>query len=362
MTTQKLRGKISPIIRLTDKCNLRCKYCYVGDSNRESMHAKTLKLIISELGTVSDQLNFIWHGGEPLLAGLHTYRKIIQEQKKLSNGLQIKNRLQSNGTLINKRYIDFFKKNNFGVGVSVDGPDYLHDLNRIFPDGSGTHETIMKNIGVIRKTNPYAKTSCIAVLSKSNLKGITDVYDFFQIEGLRFKLNPIAVTKDSALGITGKEYGASLIRLYDHIVATKGTVECRTLEEFRNGVTKGSVRECFFRGECSRDFIGFDPLGNVYNCSRFASHTDTAIGNIHDMPLIELLQNEKYLTLKRNPDELGCSACYWKSICNGGCSYEAYASYGNPHRKTPFCDGHKMIFDHIAAKEGAVMTQKLPFT
>lgn len=124
------------IVKLTNGCNLNCSYCYHRrDSNRDMRHS----LSFSDLETMIQNLlqhneheaEFIWHGGEPLLTGIDTFKFIVERQKRHNTKkLLIRNSVQTNGTLLDDAYIQFFKENDFSIGISIDGPFDMHTSER----------------------------------------------------------------------------------------------------------------------------------------------------------------------------------------------------------------------------------------
>ena len=123
-------------------CNLDCQYCYYLDKeqlypNGESftMTKELLEEYISQHieATKEDLIMFSWHGGEPTLLGLDYFQKIIRFQEKYKpSNKKIINGIQTNGTLLDKETVGFFKENNFGIGISLDGPQFIHDKNRFY--------------------------------------------------------------------------------------------------------------------------------------------------------------------------------------------------------------------------------------
>jgi len=352
-------SKITSIVRLSNNCNLACKYCYVIDKSNNLIQNEALEKIIHESATITDNVNYLWHGGEPLLAGLDTFKQICEIQDKLGEDIKITNKIQTNGILLDKKFLSFFKRKNFKIGLSLDGPEKLHDAMRVFPDGSGTHKKVMRSINLMKKM--HMDFGCILILNKTNYESITQIYDFYNKEKIRFKLNPVILEINSPYGITAAEYGTALIRLYDHMKGVENGINCKTIDYLRNGVTKGCTEECTYQKDCHKHFVGFDTNGDVYPCNRFVGHKRMAMGNIHKKHLTTIFKSDKYMKLERKPKKLGCNLCYWKNICNGGCGYESYTTYGTLHSKTSFCESYKMIFEHIASREGAVMTEQMPF-
>lgn len=122
-------------------CNLDCKYCFYKclSSNREEyskgfMKNETLeKLIKNAIEYADGYLTFAFQGGEPMLARMDFYHKVVELKKLYSRNkrnLVIENTLQTNGVLIDRQWAEFFKKNNFLIGLSINGPKEIHDNGR----------------------------------------------------------------------------------------------------------------------------------------------------------------------------------------------------------------------------------------
>ena len=120
-------------------CNLDCTYCYYLDKaaqygGREAvMSDELLELYVRQYIEANDvpTVQFCWHGGEPLLLGIDFYARAMELQRKYAGGKRIENTLQTNGTLVNERWCELFAANNFLVGLSLDGPEDIHDAFRL---------------------------------------------------------------------------------------------------------------------------------------------------------------------------------------------------------------------------------------
>ena len=119
-------------------CNLDCDYCYyLGKADlyggrQPKMSDELLERYISQYieAVQVPVVTFCWHGGEPLLAGLDFYEKAVAIQNRYRGNKQIENSLQTNGLLITPEWCDFFRSNNFLIGLSLDGPKDIHDAYR----------------------------------------------------------------------------------------------------------------------------------------------------------------------------------------------------------------------------------------
>jgi uncharacterized protein len=120
------------IIKGTRRCNLRCSYCHDWRPQGSAMSIDMLRTVVARaLSARHRHVDFTWHGGEPLLLGRAFYSEALKlEGEFRRDGQAVENAVQTNGTLLDDRWCEFFAENQFHVGVSVDGPEDIHDLTR----------------------------------------------------------------------------------------------------------------------------------------------------------------------------------------------------------------------------------------
>ena len=151
-------------------CNLDCHYCYYLDKavqyggRQAVMSDELLELYVKQYIEANEvpTVQFCWHGGEPLLLGVDFYRKAMDFQQKYADGKKIENILQTNGTLVDEAWCDLFAGNNFLVGISLDGPQDIHDAFRLTKGGRPTFERVMRTIEMFqqmrRRYLPFKRT------------------------------------------------------------------------------------------------------------------------------------------------------------------------------------------------------------
>lgn len=349
-----LSNQITAIVRLTEICNLRCRYCYVGETTSRQMSAEVLRKVVTETLDECENVRFLWHGGEPLLAGLDTFKLIVKLQEPYQEIRKVQNRVTINGTLLKKEWTDYFKSNKFRVSVSLDGPADIHDANRRYHNGASSFKEALEAIEALKDNQIFVRA--VSILTKKSIGREKEIYAFFNKHGINFRTNPPSAANDSSLSITAKEFGKSMIEFYNCMMESPNGVEVRPANDYRDGVTRGVVHNCT-NMNCFKRILGFDTVGNVYNCNRFASHSNMAAGNIYSSTLSEIFSSDKFHKMERMPNKIGCEDCMWKHICNGGCGHAAYLANGDLYTKTPFCEGRKMIFKHIAKHEGFVSVE-----
>ena len=171
------------------RCNLNCGYCYyldkddtLPDVGAERMSDELLEEFTRQYiaGQDVDSILFNWHGGEPALLGLDFYRKAVQLQEKYAGTKTINNDFQTNGTLFNDEWCEFFKQNNFWIGLSLDGPPHLHDRVRRGKGDTPTCEQVCRAARLLQKHEvPF---NVLTVVSSANAKYPDEVYQFLTEE------------------------------------------------------------------------------------------------------------------------------------------------------------------------------------
>ncbi len=142
------------------RCNMHCDYCYYLEKGQYSEHERQTRMSYDLLETLIKEtigaaegpvVSFVWHGGEPTIAGLDFYKKVVElERKYLPSGWQVWNNLQTNGFMMNDLWCRFLKENQFDVGVSFDGSARVHDQNRHDLKGGATQIRILRSIQRLR--------------------------------------------------------------------------------------------------------------------------------------------------------------------------------------------------------------------
>jgi uncharacterized protein len=346
---------MSVIVKPTHECNLQCTYCYVLDeAERGRMSDQTLRRTIEEVVENSeDSVNFIWHGGEPLLMGLDFFKKIKELQSPYQKKTRISNGIQTNGTLVNQDLIDFIAKaRDFYLGFSLDGPKCVSDLTRRGHNSEGAFEKIFNGIRLAKQSRAYVGDGAIAVLNKKNLKHLAKIYNFFNRERIPLKLNHIIDINDSKHGISPRSYANSMICLFDEWFQDQDAIEVDPFTQIIGNLLTGSPSGCNFRRSCRGDFISIGPQGDIYPCGRFDGNSKYKMGNINERGgLKKALKSEVELSLRKRGEETmpSCKPCEYLTLCYSGCPHNALVG-GDISRKDPFCEGYKSLYSHIKLK------------
>ncbi len=296
--------------------------------------------------------DFIWHGGEPLLAGFDFYSEAVRLQKESSNGIKYNNAFQTNGTLINDAWINFIKDNKFQVSISLDGPKIINDKTRLNNKGKSTFENVMQKINLLRKKN-ISFGICAVLHQGAEGKG-KELYDFFAKERLPFKIIPLncsggAKSHYDNIGLTPKQYADIWISLFDLwlVASDKNYINCQNFSHEMAAVISGVPVDCAGKPSCSKFTIATAPDGNVYPCATFSSDSKWCYGNINENSLDKLMSIDAANKLLSRKLDTSCQSCKWGHICHGGCPSRALSYFETIHKKDYFCSAMQKIYSHI---------------
>lgn len=338
------------IISVTKSCPLRCQYCYVHSKNEQKMSLPTVFRIIDELlkinkGPVNE---IIWHGGEPLAMGLPFYQSVCDYLAEHYPDKRVVHKIQTSGVLITQEWVDFFKKYNFEVGVSLDGPQFIHDRQRLTQAGKPTFQKVCHGVKLLRDSG--LKPGFIAVITRNSLPYSQEIFDFFYSNSWQFSFAKVSCGEGCIenLSITAEEYACFYGEMLEHFLQQpefrlKVVPIFHHVMSFIKGATVGL---CANEKNCAGSYLSFAPDGSVYNCNRFVDYPEMAFGNILHQPLEEILKSALRATFAHRAKQLSkvCAKCNYKVVCNGGCPSEQYVKTGSIMGKSAECEVNSLIF------------------
>lgn len=332
-------------------CNLGCRYCYFLEKmelypKRETvMPENILEQVIREGIEAQDvpEVTFTWHGGEPLLAGLPFFRKAVSLQKRYSRGKKIINTIQTNGTLVNHEWAAFFRDNDFLVGLSLDGPEDVHDAFRRSQGSYGSFSRAMRGLECLRSRG-VAFNTLSTVNARSEGRG-EEIYAFLRSAGSRYlQFLPVSEPGDAAFNVSPEGFGSFLCDIFDRWV--RHDVGETFVSQFDAalccwcGLPPGT---CVFARTCS-DTLTVAHTGEVYCCDHFvdAAHR---LGTLAERSFREMMASPvraAFVTGKCDMLDDTCRKCPWLPACNGECPQHRS---GGVNR---LCRGYRMFFGHAA--------------
>jgi uncharacterized protein len=346
------------LMKVSERCPLECLYCYEGDKSPRVMDQKTLENSVRILETRNDvkSTSYIWHGSEPLTAGIEFYKKVRELQKPYEKHHVIKNGMQSNGVLLTPKLADFFIEENIGFGLSLDGPEHIHEKTRPYTNGRKTSfKDTMYAIELMSERGK--RPGVIAVLTKLSLPYLDEMYDFFKENKLNFKINPLIecgfAIGNQELALTNKEVTTSLTYLFDKWFLDQNNaarIEYGNMMSIAQAIfTKGGT-PCNMMENCQDSFLGIGAEGTIYPCSRYSS-PEFSYGNINEIPLFEDILNHplRQKLSQRYKQNKDCTSCDYDDICYSGCMHNAHNA-GDVMGKDPICGVNKVLYEHISGR------------
>lgn len=343
-------------------CNMKCSYCYYLETGRLYTSPHRYRMPKALLETFVRQyiaaspgpvVQFVWHGGEPTLAGLDFYRHAVELQKRyLPSGWTCWNNLQTNGLLLDDEWCSFLAEAHFDVGLSIDGTRLLHDAYRKDRRGRGTYERV---VAAIRRLQGHGvQPDLLCVVTSAAAKDPISVY-----RGLRdlntgwIQFIPVVQrTPDGQLtaeSVTGEAYGRFLCAVFDEwIHHDLGRLDVQFFAEMSLVWSGGTASVCWMAPSCGRVLI-VEHDGGVYSCDHFVT-PEHRIGDLETSPLSALVDSpvqRRFGDDKRGRLPAQCRACPWLVVCNGGCPKDrfALAEDGEPGLNY-LCSGLRRFFAH----------------
>jgi uncharacterized protein len=345
-------------------CNLDCHYCYYlkkehlypkGESFRMPDHILEEYIIQHIATSPGSVINFSWHGGEPTILGLDYFRKIVAVQRKHQPpNRRIINGMQTNGTLLDEDWCRFLAAAGFAVGLSLDGPQEMHDRYRVTKAQKPTHRQTMRGYKLLREHRIPCNILC--VVHAGNVQYPTQVYRFFkQIKAQYVEFLPLVEPQPDGEGgvshrtVPAEALGNFLCTIFDEWMSQD--IERVNVQIFEEAARTAFGQEhalCIFRETCG-DVPVVEHNGDFFSCDHFVD-TEHRLGNIQEASLVDFLESPaqrafgqaKLDTLPRS-----CQACEVRDMCHGGCPKDRilHAPDGE-ERLNYLCPGYKRFFTH----------------
>lgn len=363
------RGFTSMVKPVGSLCNMRCKYCYYLDKKslyggREPfMNDNLLEKYVQNTieGNNAPVIYFVWHGGEPLLAGKEFFKKAVKYQAIYGKGRKIENSIQTNGLLIDREWCSFFKDNNFLVGISIDGPQSIHDMHRLDAEGRGTWSRVMNAINLMYQTGTqYNTLSTINVHSEAKAD---EVYLFLRQISTFMQFLPVSElilgeticspdnleAKKAPWSVSARGFGEFMCRIFDiWVTHDVGSRFVQLFDATLANHLQVPPSICSLCEVCGTG-LTVEHNGDVYACDHFV-YPNYKLGNIQQTPLCELAASKKQFEfgiMKRESLSQQCRRCKYYTLCYGECPKHRFIRNENDdYSLNSLCSGYKMFFEH----------------
>ena len=338
-------------------CNMHCRYCFYNAiaEQRETafmgvMSGALLEQVIEAAFAYAEQYcGFAFQGGEPTLAGLPFFERAVELQKKHNKkNIRVSNAIQTNGYAVDDAWADFFKKNSFLVGLSLDGSADTHNMNRVDRAGEPTFNRVMRAASALSKHG--VSFNILSVVTGKNARNIEKTYHFFQKNGFaHLQFIPCMEPLNCERGcmpyhLGAKEYATFLIRLFDLWYRDYQKGQYVSIRHIDNLVSIARGREpeaCNMRGRCTLQFV-VEGDGSVYPCDFFV-YDNWRLGNIPEESLADMAQSDAAQRFLAASAELpsDCRECRFLHLCRNGCARDR--ENGQNH----YCSSYKEYFGYL---------------
>ncbi len=362
-------------------CNLACRYCYYTEKGnlyaqdspkgRYNMDDETLEEFIRQYITSHPDfhVSFTWHGGEPLMRPLSFYKQVIKLQQKYAGWRTIDNCIQTNGTLLTDEWCEFFRENNWLVGISIDGPQEFHDEYRRAVGGRPSFLKVMQGIRLLQKHG--VEWNAMGVVNDFNADYPLEVYHFLKEIGCRhlqfapiverFRPHPdgrhlASPSQDGAsnlapFSVSPQQYSHFYNTIFDEWV--RHDVGQTYVQLFDSTLARwiGSPPGVCMMAETCGHAAVIEHNGDVYSCDHFV-FPEYFLGNIHQKSISAMMNSGRQLEFglaKRKGLPRQCRCCKWLFACNGGCPKDRFCHSAEGESGLNYlCEGFQAYFQHVA--------------
>jgi len=360
------------------RCNLACSYCFYFDKPRLSKSAAMSDEVLESFvknyiaGNPSQEVNFAWQGGEPLLAGLEFFKKAVALQKKYAGSKCITNALQTNATLLDDALCEFFKRENFLLGISIDGPKELHDANRC-----NSYSAVLNGVKLCLKHG--LEFNALVTVNSQNVSHPREIYKFLRGLGVRYmQFIPIVerdcaevsglgarfedaslpqkspapkLAKLSRLSPSSAAFGDFLVSIFKMWYPKEiGKANVQNFDDIVIKCVNGGDALCTFAKDCGRA-LAVEQDGGVYSCDHYVFEA-FRLGSLASQSFAEMFEGgvqKEFAAAKRGGLSMRCNACGFLNFCNGDCLKRRLDYYdADDYPTSAMCVGLKKFFAYAA--------------
>ena len=331
-------------------CNLRCSYCFYLEKSKmfgngsHRMSEEILEAMIREyLASAQDTHVFCWQGGEPLLAGLEFFQRAVVFMKMHGGpGVNVGNVIQTNGTLLDDSWAAFFKEYKFLVGVSLDGPEWIHNKFRINSCGKGSYADAARGVELLMRFGVDA--NALTVVNRFSAEHPLEIYRHLR-DDLGLSYHQYIEETFGELAVTSEQWGRFLCTVFDEWVENDvGKVSVRLFDSIINRMRGGAPDCCNMMREC-RSYLVVEHDGSVYPCD-FHVLPEWRLGRVGGKTSLESMMASplarRFAKLKQTDKR--CRGCQYAPYCAGDCPRNRRDNFST------LCEGYKSFLAHALPK------------
>jgi uncharacterized protein len=341
-------------------CNLDCEYCFYLDREADPYSAlpgrrmtlETLERLIDTYLFYSYPNSVLaFQGGEPTLAGLAFFEKVVEYEQRFGRANQmVSNALQTNAVLLDKNWCDLFRQYRWLLGVSLDGPEEINDRYRFNKERRGTWKRVMQSVELLQTNKVEFNILC--VLNTANVERPKELYRFYRSIGID-NLQFIPLAEFDGLGnrlpftITPEQYGRFMTEVFELWWPERRKVRIRCFDNIAEGVAGQKPGTCTMHETCD-SYVVVEYNGDVYPCDFFVEG-GWKLGNANDDSWGEIARRSKRFgfAAKKTIAHPECQACEWQSLCHGGCPKFRHGPRRRFEDLDYFCGAYKTMYARV---------------
>jgi uncharacterized protein len=344
-------------------CNLDCSYCfylskemlYPGSRFRmadDLLDTYLRQLIEAHAG--APEVVVAWQGGEPTMMGLDFFRRSVRLASRYRQpGQQISFTIQTNGTLLTDEWAAFFREHGFLVGLSIDGPQEIHDAYRVDKGGKGSFRRVMTGLDLLRR-HGVEWNALVTVHAASAGRG-REVYAFLRDECAARFVQFIPIVERQADSVTERSispdgFGRFLIDVFEDWARRDiGEVYVQMFDVALANWHGEPPSLCVHSETCGLA-LALEHTGDLYSCDHYVE-PDYKLGNIRDKKMLDLIvlpQQKQFGLAKRDTLPRFCRECEVRFACHGGCPKDRFTTTPDGESGLHYlCRSYKAFFGHI---------------
>lgn len=360
------------------RCNIACDYCFYLEKEAGTLKSSSLQRHMDDAtleayvrgyidSNPAPEIEFVWQGGEPTLAGIAFYEKALALQAKHASGRKIVNAIQTNGLLIDDAWAAFLARHDFLVGLSIDGPEHLHDAHRRGRNGKGVHAKVIESLEHLKRHGVPFNILC--VVNATTAQHPREIYRYLtrdlgaeyvqfipaveqRIEGtscgeLAHPQTPELPAQVTSWSVSGEDYGRFLIGVFDEWVRKDvGRVYVQLFDNALGAWSGQRPGLCVMQPSCGSALV-IEQNGDIYSCDHYV-YPAHKLGNVRRDSLASLVNSKQQRAFGMAKADLSkeCVQCEWRFACHGGCPKHRIHRVGT-HWHNHLCSGYKAIFAHM---------------
>ncbi|MBU2549230.1 MAG: anaerobic sulfatase maturase [Proteobacteria bacterium] len=341
-------------------CNLACGYCFYKDKaerfpgGHRMSHDVLENTIRQAMEQAGPEISVGWQGGEPTLMGLDFFQRAVAFEERYGRGQVVGNGLQTNGLLLDRKWAAFFRRYRFLIGLSLDGPEHVHDHYRRSLSGQGSWE---RAVGAARLLlDERVEVNALSVVNDHSACFPDEIYAFLKETGLSYmqfipcvETDPLNPGRAAPFSVSAEHYGAFLCRVFDlwraDFVDGRPTTSIRFFDSVFYLYAGLTAPECTLRPECGT-YLVVEHNGDVFACDFFVED-QWRLGSLLESRLVDLLNSNRQVEFGRIKSRLPgrCRDCRWLPLCRGGCPKDRQRD-SRDKGVSHFCAAYHMFFQH----------------